>query len=112
ADFEQARAAGQGFLEQLDSLSFPAEMTKENSFLTALKEQGVDLKKQIDQAVAGFMVTEKGNRYALMLRGNFDPAAIKSAFAQAFLVVDNGEEGGDVIFIYKNMKTCSLTPPL
>lgn len=112
ADFEQARAAGQGFLEQLDSLSFPADMTNENRFLAALKEQGVDLKKQIDQAVAGFLITNKGNRYALMLRGNFDPAAIKSAFAQAFLVVDSGEEGGDVIFIYKNMKTCSLTPPL
>lgn len=112
ADFEQARAAGHGFLEQIDSLSFPDDMVKENRFLDALKEQGVDLKKQIDQLVAGFLVTEQGNRYVLMLRGNFDPAAIKSAFAQAFLIVDPGEEGNDVIFVYKSMKTCALTPPL
>jgi hypothetical protein len=112
ADFEKARAAGQGFLEQIDSLSFPQDMINENRFLAALKEQGIDLKKQVDQAVAGFLVTDKGNRYALMLRGNFNPAAVKTAFEQAFLIVNNGEEGGDVIFIYKNMKTCGLTPPL
>ncbi|TNE28966.1 MAG: hypothetical protein EP349_07150 [Alphaproteobacteria bacterium] len=112
ADFEKARAAGQGFLEHIDSLSFPQDMEKENSFLSALKEQGINLKEQVDQAVAGFLVTENGNRYALMLRGNFNPAAVKNAFSQAFLIVNHGEEGGDVIFIYKNMKTCGLTPPL
>jgi len=112
ADIEKARATGQAFLEKIDSLSFPEDMAKENRFLTAMREQGIDLKKQLDQALSAFLVTEKGNRYVLMLRGNFKPADIRKAVEQAFVVVDPGEDGADMVFIYKNYRSCALSPPL